>query len=356
MAGPSSRSRLNVWKNSPMSSSTASEKRIRSTAIPSSASRAGWISSAAGVPSGTIAWTTEAGSIGSARMWTYPSRVRQALVRTGVCPTCSRRSTTLSRERTTPSPPLLRGSRYGQRGMTRSSTTAGTVSLAAEDVYVHEKAAAGHDLLAAAEETPAWRSPRRSRRGPSQGDHGHTGRRPSRSGHREWDLPPPELDRAGLRAHRQRADRLRLDHLVLLHSLRLCHGFHPKGPSRPHSGLERLLVEAIPLDDRAPHALHGAVHRLVGLEDPALLARHHPVGVGRLEVLDVERRRHPGVLVLGLDAEGEDADLVHLALAEQEAQPAERQQAAVELRHHLVDVREGQRRPHDLVPLLGDER
>ena len=55
MAGPSSGSRLKVWKNSSMSSSTASAKRIRSTAIPSSSSPA------AGISSGTAAPATETG-------------------------------------------------------------------------------------------------------------------------------------------------------------------------------------------------------------------------------------------------------------------------------------------------------
>ena len=57
-----------------------------------------------------------------------------------------------------------------------------------------------------------------------------------------------------------------------------------------------------------------------------------------VEVLDVERRRDPRVLVLGLDAEEADADAVDDPALAQEVPPAERQQPPLHLHQHLVDV------------------
>ena len=46
----------------------------------------------------------------------------------------------------------------------------------------------------------------------------------------------------------------------------------PSWSAPTNASLERLLVEPVALDDLAAHPLHGAVHRLVGLQDPARLA------------------------------------------------------------------------------------
>src|SRR5204862_661047 len=77
---------------------------------------------------------------------------------------------------------------------------------------------------------------------------------------------------------------------------------------------EELLVHAIALDDPPAHGLHAAVHRLVAFEDPAHLAAADDVARSLVEVVDVEPGSHPRVLVLGLDAEREDAHVADLAL------------------------------------------
>src|SRR5688572_5047644 len=59
-------------------------------------------------------------------------------------------------------------------------------------------------------------------------------------------------------------------------------------------------------DDAPAHRLHRAVHVAVGLQDPAHLApllRRH---IRHVEVLDVHRRGHAGVLELRFDAEEAD--------------------------------------------------
>jgi len=80
-----------------------------------------------------------------------------------------------------------------------------------------------------------------------------------------------------------------------------------------------LLVEPVALDDLAAHPLHarfiGSFVSRIQPWSPALLRRR----LGSLDVEDVEARGDACVLVLGLDSKREDADPVHLALAEQEA-------------------------------------
>jgi hypothetical protein len=82
------------------------------------------------------------------------------------------------------------------------------------------------------------------------------------------------------------------------------------------------------------------------------------VHFGCVEVHLVEARGDAGVLVLGLDAEREDAHAVDLAAACQRPDPAERQQPPVELGQHLVEVGQRQRGADDLagVLALGDHR
>src|SRR4051794_4025769 len=88
--------------------------------------------------------------------------------------------------------------------------------------------------------------------------------------------------------------------------------------------------------DAAPHGLHRAVHVLVGLEDPAHLAPLLRVPRGGVEMLDIQRRRDPRVLVGVLDAEEPDPHPVHDRAPPEEVPPAERQQAPVHLHQHLV--------------------
>src|SRR4051812_1242311 len=71
---------------------------------------------------------------------------------------------------------------------------------------------------------------------------------------------------------------------------------------------EDLLEQPVALHDPPAHGLHAAVHGRVDLEDPAHLAALHARARRLVEVLDVELRGDPGVLVLGLDAEGEHPD------------------------------------------------
>src|SRR6266540_4800931 len=83
-------------------------------------------------------------------------------------------------------------------------------------------------------------------------------------------------------------------------------------------GGQRQLVEPVALDHLAAHSLHGAVHGLVDLEDPAGLPPLLRYARGDLDVLHVERRRDPQVLVFRLDAERENSDPVHMAPPPQE--------------------------------------
>src|SRR4051794_27825217 len=106
---------------------------------------------------------------------------------------------------------------------------------------------------------------------------------------------------------------------------------------------EGLFVDAVLLDDVSAHALHGAVHRLVVLEDPAHLAAALARLLGHVEVLAVQERRHAGVLVLGLDAEEADPHLVDPRQLQQQLERPERQQPPVRPRERLVEVRHRQR-------------
>src|SRR3954466_10152569 len=98
---------------------------------------------------------------------------------------------------------------------------------------------------------------------------------------------------------------------------------------------EVLLVHPVALRDSPTHPLHGAVHGLVGLEDPAHLAALLRRLLRHVEVLPVQQRRNTGVLVLGLDAEEADSDLVDRAQLGQHADPAEREQPPVGLLERL---------------------
>src|SRR4051812_24108055 len=75
-------------------------------------------------------------------------------------------------------------------------------------------------------------------------------------------------------------------------------------------GPEVLLVHPVALRDPPAHPLHGAVHGLVGLKDPARLAPGLWGLLGHVEVLAVEQPGHARVLVLGLHAEEPDPHLV----------------------------------------------
>src|SRR4051812_2396710 len=75
-------------------------------------------------------------------------------------------------------------------------------------------------------------------------------------------------------------------------------------------GPEVLLVDAVALGDLPAHPLHGAVHGLVGLEDPSHLAARLRRLLGHVEVLAVEKARHAGVLPLRLDPQEADPHLV----------------------------------------------
>src|SRR5688500_4244453 len=128
----------------------------------------------------------------------------------------------------TPSPPPPR-MRTGQRGLSRSSITRDGIvpasaarpqgpRSAAEDVYVHQEAAAGDDPLPPAEE-PA---PRRAALHPAHSRDRHGGDPRGGAGgggdRQRSDLAPPELDRPSLPEHRQGGARLdhRLSALQLL--------------------------------------------------------------------------------------------------------------------------------------------
>src|SRR5512144_1584221 len=89
--------------------------------------------------------------------------------------------------------------------MTRSSTT--TRALPAEDVNVHQEAAAGDDLLAAPEETAARGAAGRAR-GARHRDDCQAGGRAAGGGHCDRaELPAPDLDPAALGVDGQRPDR-----------------------------------------------------------------------------------------------------------------------------------------------------
>src|SRR3954465_1351537 len=75
-------------------------------------------------------------------------------------------------------------------------------------------------------------------------------------------------------------------------------------------GAEVLLVNPVALGDLPAHALHGPVHGLVGLQDPAHLTAALGCLLGHVEVLAVEQPGHARVLPLGLDAEEADPHLV----------------------------------------------
>ncbi len=121
--------------------------------------------------------------------------------------------------------------------------------------------------------------------------------------------------------------------------------------------LKVLLVDPVRLDDLAAHGLHAAVHGHVGLEDPARLAAVLRRLCRHVVVAGVEAGGDAGVLVLGLDAEREDPHRVDLLAAPQRGDPAEGQEAAVELLQYLVVVGEGQRDADRLALLgLGDHR
>src|SRR3954471_13114567 len=94
-------------------------------------------------------------------------------------------------------------------------------------------------------------------------------------------------------------------------------------------GSEVLLVHPVALRDLAVHALHGAVHRHVVLEDPAHLAAHLGRLLGHVEVLAVEQPRDSRVLVLRLHAEESDPDLVDPRQLPEQPDAAERQESPV---------------------------
>src|SRR4051794_31750618 len=126
---------------------------------------------------------------------------------------------------------------------------------------------------------------------------------------------------------------------------------------------EVLLVHPVALGDLPLHPLHGAVHGLVRLEDPAHLAARLGRLLGHVEVLAVEQPGYARVLVLGPHAEEADAHLVDPRQLEQQLDPPERQQAPVGALERLVEV--GHRQPRgdhlavllaDHHPVLGEER
>src|SRR3954454_3190083 len=119
-------------------------------------------------------------------------------------------------------------------------------------------------------------------------------------------------------------------------------------------GAEVLLVDAVALGDPAAHPLHGAVHRLVRLEDPAHLAARLRRLLGHVEVLAVQQPGHPRVLPLGLHAEEPDAHLVDPRQLPQQLDAPERQQPPVGTLEGLVEVGHRERRRDHLAVLLAD--
>src|SRR5262245_58649237 len=118
---------------------------------------------------------------------------------------------------------------------------------------------------------------------------------------------------------------------------------------------QRSLIHAVLLRDRPAHGLHGPVHRLVRLEDPAHFAPLDAGDLGLVEVLRVQPGGNAGVLVGGLHAEESDPAAVDDPPPAQVVPPAERQQPAVHQLQHLVDVGDRDRDAHRLaVGLLGD--
>src|SRR4051812_36627656 len=75
-------------------------------------------------------------------------------------------------------------------------------------------------------------------------------------------------------------------------------------------GSEVLLVHPVALGDLPAHPLHGPVHRVVVLQDPAHLAARLGRLLGHVEVLAVQEAGHAGVLPLGLHAEEPHPNLV----------------------------------------------
>src|SRR4051812_14330149 len=119
-------------------------------------------------------------------------------------------------------------------------------------------------------------------------------------------------------------------------------------------GAEVLLVDAVALGDPAAHPLHGAVHRLVRLEDPAHLAARLRRLLGHVEVLAVEQPGDARVLELGPHAEEADAHLVDSRQLPEQLDAPERQQPAVRAPERLVEVGHGQRGGDHLAVLLAD--
>src|SRR3954471_6338337 len=94
-------------------------------------------------------------------------------------------------------------------------------------------------------------------------------------------------------------------------------------------GSEVLLVHPVALGDLAAHALHGAIHRHVVLEDPAHLTARLGRLLGHVEVLAVEQAGDPRVLVLRLHAQEPNPHLVDPRQLPEQLDAAERQQPPV---------------------------
>ena len=139
-------------------------------------------------------------------------------------------------------------------------------------------------------------------------------------------------------------------------------GGHPRAArlsgAEPQTVLQHPLVHAVPSLDLSAHSFHRAVHRRVGLQDPAHLPALLRCVFGSVEVHLIEARRDACVAVVGLDAEHDHADRVDLLTLAQRRQPAEWEQAAVELGEHLVVIGQRQRGADDLAGVLvfGDHR
>src|SRR5947209_1921205 len=88
--------------------------------------------------------------------------------------------------------------------------------------------------------------------------------------------------------------------------------------------IQSALVDPEALDDPAAHCLHGAVHRVIGLEDPAGFAPLASGPARHVEVLDVQGGGRAGVLVLGHDSEEADPDAIDDPAAVEVVPPPER--------------------------------
>src|SRR5215211_7287750 len=123
---------------------------------------------------------------------------------------------------------------------------------------------------------------------------------------------------------------------------------------RAGGAAQRQLIDPVALGDLSPHPLHGPVHRLVYLEDPARVTAllGHPCR--RLPMLDVQGRCHAHVLVLRLHAERKHANAVDLPPAREEVPPTERKEPTSHPRKHLVDVGKRECRADHLALPLGD--